>query len=171
MPKWWPFNREPKVDPEALFREAEASLRQELQQKESNGVARQALINDLETEGAALEKQESTPEINARLRAIDLIYSELRPQVMDNLSTGKAHEMAGRIDEAVACYETAVVDQVATRFPYEHLRIIYNRQSQYEDALRICDAALENPFISDKDHAHFKKWGDRFRSHLESLQA
>lgn len=168
MPNWWPFGKKEKVDADALFREAEAELRTELAQQQAAGVPRQALLLTLEKEGVALEESPHTPEVKARLRALDLVYSELRPQVLGNLSTGKGHEMAGRVAEAVDCYETAVTDQVATRFPYEHLRIIYNRQSRYDDALRICTAALQNPHLSDSDRAHFQKWADRFGAAIKN---
>jgi hypothetical protein len=70
--------------------------------------------------------------------------------------------MAGDVAGAIGYYETAVVDQVSSRFPYEHLRVIYRRQEKYEDARRICLAALDNPFLSDQDHEHFRTWAEKF---------
>lgn len=158
MKKWWPFQREPKIDPEQLFREAEAALRAEIETKLANGAGRQAVLHQIEQESQVLEQRGDDPQAQARLRAYDLLYSEIRPRMFDNLTSGKNYEMAGQIDEAIACYEKAVRDQTPTRFPYEHLRVIYRRREEHEAALRVCRAALENPFLSRKDHAHFAKW-------------
>lgn len=164
MPNWWPFSKEPKVDPEILFQEAEAELRREFDRAQADGTPRQALLDKIERESRALEQQSDDPETKARLRAYDLLYSELRPRMLANLTNGKNHEMADQIDEAIDYYEKAVHDQVPTRFPYEHLRIIYRRREQYEEMQRICLAALDNPFLSEQDHAHFEKWGKRLQA-------
>jgi hypothetical protein len=55
----------------------------------------------------------------------------------------------------------AVQDQVSTRFPYEHLRIIYRRNNYLDDALRVCQTAVENPFLSEQDRAHFQNWVEK----------
>ncbi|MFO7539132.1 MAG: hypothetical protein R6X32_13910 [Chloroflexota bacterium] len=98
----------------------------------------------------------------AKLRAYDLLYSDLHQALLYNLSEGKSREMAGDVAGAIGFYETAVTDQVSSRFPYEHLRVIYHRQKNYEDARRICLAALDNPFLSEQDHNHFRTWADKF---------
>jgi tetratricopeptide (TPR) repeat protein len=162
MPGWWPFKRKADVDTEAVFRQEEAALRQALAAAERAGESRQALLVQLQQEAEALEAEGETAVVKAKLRAYDLLYSDLRQALLHNLSEGKAKEMAGDVAGAIGYYETAVADQVASRFPYEHLRVIYNRQSQYADALRVCRAALDNPFLSDSDHDHFRTWAGRF---------
>jgi len=167
MPKWWPFGKnESETDAKVIFAEAEAALRQRIKQQIEEGASRQAILKQIEIKAQALELEPQDAEVKAQLRAYDLLYSELRPQLLGNLSTGKAHEMAGRIDEAIVHYERAVQDQVETRFPYEHLRIIYRRQEKYEEGLRICQEAQANPFLSAGDHDHFRLWAERFATHL-----
>ena len=188
MAKWWPFKKQ-TVDSEALFRETEATLRKQFDSALANGTSRQALIHKIETESQQLEQETPTPQIKATLRTYDLLYSELRPRMLGNLSAGKAHEMAGQVDQAITAYEAAMLDEVPTRFPYEHarqvdqaitayeaamldevptrfpyehLRVIYRRQGQFEDALRVCKTAVSNPFLSEKDHAHFQSWVEKF---------
>lgn len=158
MPKWWPFGTKDEIDPEAAFRQEEAALRQEFETHLGNGAPRQMLLHRIEKASTRLEGEPQTAVIKAKLRAYDLLYSELRPRMLGNLTTGKEHEMAGRIEEAIAAYKTAVQDQVPTRFPYEHLRVIYYRQKRFDDAQAICQAALQNPYLSQTDHAHFDKW-------------
>ncbi len=160
MPKWWPFqkNEDNGAKENEAFAQAEADLRAHIKQQHANGVSAQAVLYFIENQAQALEKEEQTVQVKGKLRAYDLLYSELRPRILDNLSSGKAMEMAGRIEEACQHYEQAIRDQVSTRFPYEHLRVIYRREGNYEDALRVCKLAVQNPFLSDKDQAHFEQW-------------
>ena len=162
MAKWWPFNKQASDNSEALFREAEAALRQQFAEAMANGTSRQALIHQIETESQQLEQPSPTPHIKAQLRAFDLLYSELRPRMLSNLSNGKAHEMAGQVDAAITAYEAAMLDEVPTRFPYEHLRVIYRRQDRLDEALRVCKTAVSNPYLTPKDHAHFQSWLEKF---------
>jgi hypothetical protein len=161
MPKWWPFKQQNKVDPETIFRETEAELRQQLAEAEKAGQSRQSLLINLQEEAQKLEVEGESAVNKAKLRAYDLLYSDLRQALLHNLSEGKAREMAGDVAGAIGYYETAVVDQVSSRFPYEHLRVIYRRQEKYEDARRICLAALDNPFLSETDHDHFRTWAEK----------
>lgn len=163
MSGWWPFNK--KKETQAVtsdgLRAAEAALRQEIERGLANGRSRQALFSQIEQEALALEKEPPTAPNKARLYALDTLHAELKSQLMGNLSQGKALEMAGQVDEAVAFYETAVADQIASRFPYEHLRVIYVRRKQYAEARRVCQAAIANPFLDEKAQAHFRTWAER----------
>jgi tetratricopeptide (TPR) repeat protein len=76
---------------------------------------------------------------------------------------GKASERQGQIAEAVAFYEASVEDRFFGSFPYDWLRIIYTRQGQYADAIRVCQAYLDLP---DRPHGQNK---ERFQHHLEKL--
>ncbi|MCA9926462.1 MAG: hypothetical protein KC421_29035 [Anaerolineales bacterium] len=163
----WPFKKKKEsINVEKLFLQAEARLRTQFEEELAAGTGRQAILASIEAESKALETQEQTAHVRATLRAYDLLYSEIKPRMMGNLSAGKAHEMAGRIEEAIVSYESAIVDQVPTRFPYEHLRVIYRRRQQYEAALRMCKTAVSNPFLSEKDHAHFAVWTDKLSAQL-----
>lgn len=158
MAKWWPFGKNETVDEDALFDEYEAELRQRFDEAIAHGHPRQQLLFQIEQESSKLERGEETAVSKAKLRAYDLLYSEIRPRMLANLTDGKNHEMAGQVDDAIRCYQAATADQVPTRFPYEHLRVIYNRRQQQTLALQVCQDALKNPYLSDRDHAHFKNW-------------
>jgi tetratricopeptide (TPR) repeat protein len=163
MPKWWPFQQ--KEDSAAVenaaFAQAEADLRAHIKQQQAEGVSAQAILYFIESQSQKLEKEEQTATVKGKLRAFDLLYSEIHPRLMDNLSTGKALEMAGQIAEACQHYEQAMRDQVSTRFPYEHLRVIYRREGKFEEALRVCRLAIENPFLSERDQVHFRQWAEK----------
>lgn len=173
MPDWWPFGKkEEKQEERSKYKQEDdayeqslATLRQGFEQQQANGVSRQAILKEVEAEATRLEGTATSPQQKGKLRAYDVIYSELRNALMQNLQAGRSLEMTGRVEEAIAHYETAVADQMSTRFPYEHLRVIYRRQERYDEALRVCRAALENPFLSEKDYAHFRTWAERFENH------
>lgn len=163
MTNWWPFNKKstPKEDPETAYRTADLALRHEIDEKLASGVSRQAILHYMEAQSQALEQEPETITNKARLRAFDVMYSRLKNDLVTNLSEGKNYEMVGRVEEAIQCYETAVADQVATRFPYEHLRIIYRQRGQPEEALRVCQTAVHNPFLHPKDLEHFRAWAEK----------
>lgn len=174
MPKWWPFKVSPDTQAkneyqaeQAAFRAQESALMQELATQTAQGVSRQAILKAWQAQMAALESSpEQSAETKGKLRAYDLVAGDLRAELGRNLNAGRALEMAGQVDEAIKYYETAVGDQMATRFPYEHLRLIYRQRNQLPDALRICQAALQNPFLTPQDHAHFQTWAQRYSHQL-----
>ncbi|MEZ4593096.1 MAG: hypothetical protein R3D55_18435 [Chloroflexota bacterium] len=162
MPKWWPFQKEnPNAAENAAFDQAEANLRNQIKEQQAQGTSAQAILREIEAQTQALEKAEQTVDVKGKLRALDLVYSELHPRLLNNVSQGKVLEMAGQIAQACEYYEKAVQDQIATRFPYEHLRVIYRREGKFAQALRICQLATQNPFLSDKDRAHFQQWAEK----------
>jgi tetratricopeptide (TPR) repeat protein len=170
MPKWWPFQKDTphgtKAAEDAAFKTAEDALRTQLKQQQAEGVSAQAILYFVESQAQALEKEVQTAEVKGKLRAYDLLYSELRPRLLANLSNGKALEMAGQIEAACQHYEQALIDQVPTRFPYEHLRVIYRREGKLNEALRVCQAALTNPFLKETDQAHFRKWVNKIQAEV-----
>ena len=158
MPNWWPFKKQPKADPEALYQAAAQELQELYDTQTAAGLSRQAILKHVQMQLTLLEHQAETAEIKAKLRAYDGFYEQLHQSILFNLSAGKQHEIAGELEQAVAHYEMAIQDQVSTRFPYEHLRIIYRRNNYLEDALRVCQAALANPFLSELDRTYFQNW-------------
>ncbi len=160
MTNWWPFRkkRDPAIDTEEAFRAADYLLAQEVAGKLVAGVSRQAILHQVETKSNEWEQRRDSEEKKVQLRVLDMMHSRLKNDLLHNLSEGKNHEMAGRVDAAIECYETAVADQVATRFPYEHLRVIYRQRGQVAEALRVCQTAVNNPFLGYKDVEHFQNW-------------
>jgi hypothetical protein len=166
MSKWWPFKKEPKEEPETLYHQAARALQDFYDAQTTTGLSRQAILQHVQMQLRLLEQQPQTPANKAQLRAHDNFYEQLRESIRFNLSAGKQHEVAGELEQAVAHYEMAVQDQVSTRFPYEHLRVIYRRNNYLEDALRVCQAAIENPFLSEKDRAHFQSWVEKLKTQI-----
>lgn len=173
MPKWWPFQKETKQDTgrqaeDQAYQTAVTALRQRLGSQLLGGQSKQAVLKGLQAQAEALEVAPPSAEAKGQLRAYDQLFSELRRELMQTLQSGRTLEMAGRVDEAVQFYETAVSDQISTRFPYEHLRVIYWRREAYAEVLRICEAAVANPFLSPDDHRHFQSWAERLQAHMRA---
>ena len=170
MSRWLPFKKnEPKKtsgsrrEEEDVFHHTLEASRQDMALQIGRGVSRQTILKELQKKAGALEGKAETAEEKGQLRAYDLQVYDLHNELMRNLQMGRGLEMAGREDEAIQYYETAVADQMSTRFPYEHLRVIYLKRKQYDDTLRICQTALANPHLSEQDHAHFQTWADKLQ--------
>jgi tetratricopeptide (TPR) repeat protein len=65
--------------------------------------------------------------------------------MIDRNETARRLERAGQIEDAIALYEQSVRDLFIGTFPYNRLRIIYTKQKRYEDAIRVCQAYINNP--------------------------
>lgn len=86
--------------------------------------------------------------------------------MVDRNLTGIELERAGAIDRAIFLYEANVAERFDGSHPYERLRILYTKQRDYRNALRICRAYLALP-LRDID----AQKGDRFRQHAAKLEA
>jgi hypothetical protein len=97
-------------------------------------------------------------------------------------------EKAGEVDAAIRLYEAIIADDYKKGgWPYERLRIIYRKRKDYENALRICRAAValfEELILRPGDYrgkderkmsrnlrAYYVKERDRFLEWIEKLEA
>jgi len=69
--------------------------------------------------------------------------TKLEQIIVDRNLRGKALEKEGRVEEAIQLYEQNVADCVDTPFPYRRLRIIYTKQGEIDEAIRVCKAYVE----------------------------
>ncbi len=100
----------------------------------------------------------------AWVRCIDKERARLFGIMAERNDQGKQLEGQGQIAQAVALYEANIQDRFFGSFPYDRLRIIYTRQGQYADAIRVCQAYLDlpdRPLGQNKPH---------FQRHLEKLR-
>jgi tetratricopeptide (TPR) repeat protein len=100
----------------------------------------------------------------AWVQYIDKERARLFAIMAERNDQGKQLEGQGQIAEAVALYEANIQDRFFGSFPYDRLRIIYTRQGQYADAIRVCQAYLDLP---DRPHGQNKP---HFQRHLEKLR-
>lgn len=69
-------------------------------------------------------------------------------------SEGIAFEKAGRIDKAIKVYEENIAAGHHARHSYNRLMIIYRKQKQYDNELRI--ALLANKIAGEYEHRIIK---------------
>jgi len=74
-------------------------------------------------------------------------------------------EHEGKIDEAVAIYEWLLDLQYPHPGPYERLRILYSKQQQYKDAIRVCKA-----FIKIHRRVRYPEEAERFAGWIPKLE-
>lgn len=83
--------------------------------------------------------------------AVDLVTTFLRGQNLEQI---------GKVDEAIALYETAVAAGFDSPGPYDRLIHIYAQRAQHSEVVRVTTAALESV------HTHDDKlrWYDQMRA-------
>ena len=74
------------------------------------------------------------------LEATSTIEREVAAIMVERNLLGIELEKAGRIDEAVALYESNLADWFGGNHPYDRPRVIYSRTGRYRDAIRVCEA-------------------------------
>lgn len=67
--------------------------------------------------------------------------------MIDRNEEARQLEKSGNIEQAIALFEESVRDQFLGTLPYERLRIIYTRLKRYEDAIRVCQVYVDNPYL------------------------
>lgn len=121
--------------------------------------SKQVRVSSPMFEGAVAMQQDQM----AWARYIDKERARLFASMAERNDRGKELERQEQIAEAVALYEANVKDHFFGSFPYDRLRIIYTRQGEYADAIRVCRAYLDLP---DRPQGQNK---ERFQKHLEKL--
>ena len=82
---------------------------------------------------------------------VDLVRRFLRGQNLEQL---------GRVEDAVALYEEAVVAEFDSPGPYDRLIHIYSNRAQHRDVVRVAVAALD----AVKTHEDKRQWYEVMRS-------
>lgn len=68
---------------------------------------------------------------------------EIISKLQGNLSNAQSLEKAGEIQNAVDLYENCIENGFLGSLPYERLRIIYTKQKQFQNAIRVCNRYIE----------------------------
>jgi hypothetical protein len=85
---------------------------------------------------------------------VDLVKRFLRGQ---NL------EQVGRVDEAIALYETTIEGRFDSTGPYDRLIAIYSHRSEHKEVARVAEAALAQV----RTHEEKRQWFARMRAEAE----
>lgn len=68
--------------------------------------------------------------------------SQLEEKVYHLNQFGMQAEAAGNVEKAIGYYEDVLEEKVALPHAYMRLAVLYKKQHQWEDVVRVCDAAL-----------------------------
>jgi IS30 family transposase len=66
-----------------------------------------------------------------------------RKRLGERLTQAQKFEKANEIQNAIALYEENINDGFLASLPYERLRIIYEKQKNYQNAIRVCKRYIE----------------------------
>ena len=59
------------------------------------------------------------------------------------LECGRQNESEDNIEEAIRCYKEAISHKRVDEFPFSRLMILYRKEKNYDEELRIIDKAIE----------------------------
>lgn len=68
---------------------------------------------------------------------------EIDQHLGERLTQAQKFEKTGELQSAIALYERNISDGFLASLPYERLRIIYEKNRDYEDAIRVCKRYIE----------------------------
>ncbi|NTV01908.1 MAG: hypothetical protein HGB04_03870 [Chlorobiaceae bacterium] len=89
---------------------------------------------------AKINETENLDEMLAASEAAQAIEDIL----VDRNLQGIEYEKSGNDIEAIKLYEQNITDLFDGSHPYERLRIIYTSKNRYTDAIRVCQACIDN---------------------------
>ena len=147
------LGRHKKLDSEELTQKL---LRQSEEQMKK-GESRQAIEQKL----ALVEIDHKDPDVLAKQSAYLRATQAMGFIFLERNEKGTKFENEGQIDKAIQLYEANVADEYMGQHPYERLRIIYRKRNDYTNAIRVCQAAVNCPFMDYKKKIHFQKWIDK----------
>ena len=81
----------------------------------------------------------------------------LEKEFVDNNLEGIRLEKTNQIGKAIKLYEQNINNKFDGDHPYERLRIIYARQGKRADAVRVCQAYIQNVHQDKKLQEKYKK--------------
>jgi tetratricopeptide (TPR) repeat protein len=129
----------------------------------ARGVARQEISHALFP-----RSQDNLPdgEFIARLEAEHKLSIVM---VERNLKGGEL-EKADQVDEAIKLYEQNVADKAETNYAYHRLRIIYTKQGNLREAMRVCEAfiALDYERVTEAKKSFFLKQLEKLKAKSQS---
>jgi len=68
---------------------------------------------------------------------------QIDQRLQERLTHAQKSEKANEIQNAITLYEQNINDGFLASLPYERLRIIYEKQKNYQSAIRVCERYIE----------------------------
>lgn len=95
--------------------------------------------------------QLSDVEQSIKMLELEFMQANIREAAEGNMR-GQSLEKEGKIDEAVLEYEKLLEQAVDTPFTYRRLAILYSKQKDRENELRVLGAAIQNVPVENSKH-------------------
>lgn len=86
---------------------------------------------------------------------------------------GTKHEKEGRIDLAIKLYEKNISENFEGKHPYDRLAIIYRKQKDLENEIRVLNKAIEvfSNLLKSSPRQDIKPKLEKFKSRLEKAKS
>lgn len=90
------------------------------------------------------------------MNAFSKVMASIENMLVDRNLKGRELEKMGKVDEAITLYEANIADQFDGSHPYDRLRIIYESCDEYANAIRVCEAYINNGGHDEKLRKSFQ---------------
>ncbi len=98
------------------------------------------------------------------MEAFSKVMKSIEDTVVDRNLNGIELEKKGHEDQAIALYEANISDRFDGSHPYNRLRILYKDRGDYANAIRACEAYINNG-------GNDMKLCESFRAEITKLKA
>ena len=95
--------------------------------------------------------------------------NELSLVMVERNLKGSELEKAGQVDKSIKLYEQNVADKAETNFAYQRLRVIYTKQGNFLEAIRVSEAfiALDYKIVTDVEKNFLLKQIKKLKAKLQ----
>lgn len=91
-----------------------------------------------------LSKMQSDSIDDREMEAISKVTESIEDRLVDRNLKGTQLEKNGQEDKAIALYEANISDHFDGSHPYNRLRVLYKNRGDYVNAIRVCEAYINN---------------------------
>lgn len=152
----------------------EAQLRQWAERQIKKGIPRQKICDDImgkfDNSSLSAKAMNKLQQITEHNQACLNIERSIMQFMIDRNEQASKLEKKGKLKEAITLFEESVKDQFAGIFPYERLRIIYTKQERYKDAIRVCQAYINNSYLKGSTKESTRGFREKIQKLKEKLK-
>ncbi|HKT34115.1 MAG TPA: hypothetical protein VJR03_04740 [Nitrospira sp.] len=91
-----------------------------------------------------LSKMQSESNDVREMQVVSKLMESIEDIIVDRNLKGTQLEKDGQEDKAIALYEANISDRFDGSHPYNRLRILYKNRGDYANAIRVCEAYINN---------------------------
>lgn len=91
------------------------------------------------------------------------VEKAIMQEMIDRNTKAQKLEKSGKTEQAIELFELSVRDQFNGTFPYDRLMVIYRKLKRYEDAVRVCEAYIKNPYLRKGNKQGLAKYKEKLK--------